>query len=150
MKKTLLILILLPIVSFGQDLKQYIQDYEKYCNQIVLDTIEQQGHVTESFKLIDREKGYWGVKLDTTWYEPECPEFKTTRVIYWTSPTIQWHGVTTDTELIGDFVSSGGISGSERGNKKQRPISRDYVCECKRREVQPFSEHFWEWVKDQD
>ena len=44
----------------------------------------------------------------------------------------------------------GEIKGTEKAEEKTRSVTRDYVCECKRREVEPFSEDFWRFIKDLD
>ncbi len=140
MKKLLLLLALLPIITTAQSFKDLIKKYESHCNETVLDTIRQHGTVTETFEQINGTY-YWAVKLDTVWEAPDCPEYKTPVIHFLTSAQI--HLDVSSASL----TYTGAIYGSEKGDKKQRSISRDYVCECKRREVEPFSEHFWNWIK---
>lgn len=142
MNKAILILILLPMFSQGQDFQKLIKEYEKYCAEKVADTITQHGTITETLK--DVGNGYYQIKLDTTWSKPNCPEFKTP--INYNSGYIIWDG---DITLTGttSLYTAGAIVGTEEAEKKTRSVTRQYICECKRREVEPFSNHFWEWIK---
>jgi hypothetical protein len=84
---------------------------------------------------------YYAVQLDTVWNDVDCPEFKDYAMSF---GTIQAY------YTVNDVLTSstlGAIQGTERAKDKERAINRDYVCECKRREVSPFSEHFWKWIK---
>ena len=141
MKKAILILMLLPIFSYGQDFKKLIKEYEKYCAEKVTDTILQHGTITETLK--DVGNGYYQIKLDTTWTKPSCPEFKTPKnynlgYVLYDDNMITLTGTT----------AFGGIYGTEEAEKKTRSVTRQYICECKRREVEPFSDHFWNWIKE--
>lgn len=142
MKKAILILMLLPILSYGQDFEKLIKEYEKYCDEKVTDTIMQHGTITETLK--DVGNGYYQIKLDTTWSKPNCPEFKTPNY----NSTISSGVFTDDIYYTVNTLSLGGITGTEQAEKKTRGVTRDYICECKRREVQPFSKHFWNWIKE--
>lgn len=144
MKKALLILALIPMMAISQSFKDLIKKYEDYCNETVLDTIQQSGTVTETFEQI-QGSNYWAIKLDTVWDSPDCPEFKITASLrfYNGYPTYNFDSSTNTT------VWTGPISGTENGEKKRRWITRDYICECKRREVEAFSEDFWKWIKKQ-
>ena len=142
MKKAILILMLLPIFSYGQDFKKLIKEYEKYCDEKVADTIMQHGTITETLK--DVGNGYYQIKLDTTWNKANCPEFKTPK--NYSGYTILDGNITLTRTT--SLYTTGAIVGTEEAEKKTRSVTRQYICECKRREVEPFSEHFWNWIKE--
>lgn len=137
MKNFLILLIFLPITASAQSLPELIREYEKYCAEMVHDTIEVQG--TIHYELVPVMDGgkidhYTYGQADTTWSKPECPEFKE---FSWLRQTVF--------RLEPEMVLYGG--GLFQPEMPQKRITRKYYCLVKRREVDPFSEHFWEWVK---
>lgn len=138
MKHILILLILLPITASAQSLPELIREYEKYCAEMVQDTIEVQG--TIHYELVPVMDGgkidyYTYGQADTTWSKPECPEFK----------EFSWaRGAVLRFEPDDMVLYDGRLVQSEI---RQKRITRKHICLVKRREVAPFSEHFWEWVK---
>lgn len=122
-------------IPFG--LGDLIRKYERYCNEIVKDTVIQLGVIKERFEAIGN--GFYRVRLDTTWTEVDCPEYKHKELLRITklppSNEMTWP----------EYHVVGGEDWVAREN--MREVARDYICECKRREIVPFSDHFWEWVK---
>jgi hypothetical protein len=144
MKKAILILMLLPIFSYGQDFKTLIEEYESYANEIVNDTIIQHGAISETWEKV-KGSTYYQIKLDTVWKTPNCTEFKTrSNFILYESFNYSFN----DTQGVLTLSSvEGPIYNTAYSNAVTRPVSRKYICECKRREVTSFSAHFWEWIK---
>lgn len=135
MKNFLLLFLLLPLPGAAQKFADLIREYEKYCAEMVQDTIEQDGTITYELVPVmnnERIEYYHYGKADTTWSKLECPEFKDSDVrlhgtiLRWADRVIQLPSP--------EF-------------KPQKNITRKHVCLVKRREVAPFSEDFWEWVK---
>lgn len=144
MKHILILLIFLPITASAQSLPELIREYEKYCAEMVNDTIEVQG--TIHYELVPVMDGgkidhYTYGQADTTWSKPECPEFKESS---WARGTVLRFE---PAEMVLYEVSGGRIVQSEMPQKR---ITRKYYCLVKRREVDPFSEDFWEWVKSRE
>ena len=138
----------LPFTLTGQSFPELIALYEKECAQLVNDTITQYGTISyDIVPVIDKGKivHYALGKADTVWQEPTCKEFK-----YPERPTASlisgggWISLTGTNSLA---YTSGPITGTEKSKKTEVEISRKYVCKIKLREVEPFSEHFWKWIK---
>lgn len=145
MKTALTILALsMAVLTSAQSLPELIEKYEQYCNETVKDTIIQTGTITEKMVKVPGTN-YYAVQLDTIWNSPSCPEFKQVRGY---APWISQGSVTYTTLDVGVVHTTGAIRGTEWSKENTRPIQRDYVCEVKRREIEPFSEHFWNWIKD--
>ncbi|MGB0880941.1 MAG: hypothetical protein ACPGTO_10280 [Polaribacter sp.] len=139
MKKLLLILILIPTLFFGQSLKELIKEYEDYCNEIVTDTIYQNGIITETLKEV--EGGLYQIKLDTVWESPNCPEYKDGLI------SLSYYNIGGSIDLKYQYPE-GVIVDSETSKDRTRPVERKYACKCRRRMITPFSEHFWNWIKN--
>lgn len=144
MKKTILILMLVPQLCLSQSFNELITQYEKECNEIIKDTISQQGIVNYEYIPEKNSKGIidrYVIQIkDTTWEKPDCPKYKFN----------EYSGLT----------FSSGTSISLKSSELQSIyypvyiqetmkiyVSRDYICECKKREIVPFSENFWNWIK---
>ena len=145
MKKiaTLLIAILISQTSFSQSFKDLIKKYEKDCNTIVKDTIKQYGTITETLVKV-KTSNYFQVKLDTVWNKPNCAEYKESQNIQFNNGSVIWNNSFSSTTGL----NVGYIIGAEKAENKTRAISRDYICNIKKRKIQPFSEHFWNWIKE--
>ncbi len=146
MKKAILILMLIPILAQGQGFKELILKYEIDCNEIVKDTIKQQGIVEYKHVPVKDSDGnimhYVIGKSKTTWKEPQCNEYKyDERTIFIGNFNVSMSPyITVDT--------SGELTISEVINPIKTSIERDYVCDCKKRKIHPFSKHFWNWIKE--
>lgn len=140
----------IPSLCFGQSFKDLVKQYEKECSQEVIDTIKQYGAIEYGKHIpVNNESGktlYYTLNpIDTVWESVDCPKFK-----YKSSSNY-------------DLISSGSYWQSGQGSflitdseevivyslqsTYQHQITRDYICKCKLREVEPFSEHFWNWLK---
>jgi len=105
--------------------KELLLEYEAYCNELVPDTITEYGEVNP----------IRGGKLDTIWKGYKCREFK--------------HG---NRLSFPDCFSGGWQIVDGMGNvlqESQGPVyvGRLHICAVKRREVEPWGEHFWNWLK---
>ena len=155
MKNVILLLLLAycPILK-GQTFVDLVKEYEEYCQELVFDTITQDGYI--EYKLIPVKKKrktihYVYGDADTTWLKPDCPEYK----ISWTSRLLTGNYIISLSNynlsnLVYDStkVRSHPIISTEKVKHTTIDISRQYVCKCKRRQVEPFSEHFWNWIKE--
>ena len=135
---------LFPLCSFAQTLPELIARYESECNQMVKDTVLQHGVVTYETVPVLGTNGkilhYTLGTADTVWQKLECPEFKfPIESATWSSSGV-WN------------VSSGGQTYQElptlTTGKVTVDASRKCACDVKLREVEPWSRHFWEWVKN--
>jgi hypothetical protein len=142
--KTIILIMIVSLSSYGQDFKTLIEEYESYANEMVSDTIIQHGAITETLEKI-KGSTYYQIKLDTVWKTPNCTEFKTrSNFILYESFNYSFN----DTQGVLTLSSvEGPIYNTAYSNAVTRPVSRKYICECKRREVTSFSAHFWEWIK---
>ena len=106
--------------------KELLLEYEAYCNELVPDTITEFGEVNP----------IRGGKLDTIWKGYKCREFK--------------HG---NRLSFQDCFSGGWQIVDCMGNvleESQGPVyvGRLHICAVKRRELEPWGEHFWNWLKN--
>ena len=151
MKKLPFILLLLPCLCAGQSFPELIALYEKECAEIVNDTVTQYGTVSYEIVSVLDNAGkiihYALGKADTVWQKADCPDFKfpDRRGFTISSNGLYWSGSAGVT-----LTSSGPITGTTKQEKTTVEIERKYVCEVKLREVQPFSEDFWNWIKKQN
>lgn len=134
-----LLIILLPVFSYSQSFPELIREYEKDCNSIVLDTIKQHGKIRHDLVPVFNEQKeiiqYKMTNRDTIWYEPKCPEYKVDDHLFYKVGTIS-----ASSNVFWIPIQDG-------LNEETISISRDWVCECKKRKVYPFSDHFWDWIK---
>lgn len=125
--KALFFIFLFLAVSLSagaQTLQELIVEYEAYCNQTVLDTIQQDGLI--SYEATNGK--------DTVWLKPNCSKYK--------QADDRWDCITAD----GLILHRGGFDLFAEEDETER-VHRPHVCRCKRRRIVPFSEHFWNWVK---
>lgn len=144
--KYLFILLLPCFLQAQQSLPDLILAYEKECEKLVKDTIEQNGVV--SYELIPVKAGevishYVYGNADTVWNEPNCPEYKYSEFGY----TALSNGITLGYGSNTAFIGGNPILSSTKQQKQLVRITRQYVCEVKLREPEPFSEDFWNWLK---
>ena len=148
MKSVTFLLIFLPCCCFAQSFPELIALYEKECSQITNDTVDQSGTVSyEVVPVIDpngKILHYALGKADTVWQEPECPTFKYPKPSDYLSISSDGYWGASRLSLTG---SNYPIYSSEKLDKTRVEITRKYVCQVKMREVEPFSEHFWQWLK---
>lgn len=132
---TMILLVALGTV-YSQPLPDLIAEYKRHCNETVLDTVEQTGYVYTNEDL----------RLDTVWLYTECPTYKFRDL-----------GIFT---LVDDALISGStwyvdtMQGPSLSIYRGRSFSEDLetvtrpmICEVKRRELRPWSAHFWQWVE---
>lgn len=151
MKQIIIITLLFTQIGYSQSLTDLIKQYEKECSQIVNDTIEQDGTVDYSLiPVYDQNKNivhYALGKPDTTWSKPDCNTYKY-------GYNYVYYGVDTVSSYFGNSIiintTNYPIYKSEKQEKTKVKITRQYVCQVKERKVEPFSDHFWNWVKKQN
>lgn len=134
------LLILTCMVGMGQtiDLKKLYEQYIKYCNEEVTDTIEEYGELSTTKEVpiygpCDEIIGYREVTTgDTTWKGYKCKQYMNERnylisggdrVLTWRADTLSW--VTT--------VKSVSCK-----------VTRKHICQVKREK--PSSEGFYQWL----
>lgn len=151
MKKLLILFCLIWAYSEAQaqsDLASLIAEYEKHCAQKVPDTITQYGTIT--YKMVPVKDGagkivhYAMGEPDTTWLKPDCGKYKSHRVrdsIFsgWIDDN---YGITLTSSEIG-----GPILKTTQSDGYKEQATRKYVCYVELREVEPWSDDFWSWVK---
>lgn len=143
MYKILIFLCIASSVLPAQSLPELIQEYENHCNEIVLDTIAIYGYSnllyvpdTERSGNVTRMRE--GTVTDTVWMNAVCPVYR-----YSASDDAMhafngaWKYPETDRTIRINPYNGQPIKKVE-GTK---------ICEVKRREIQPFSNHFWNWLK---
>lgn len=107
----------------NSDLQDLMVQYEKECEKEIEVTVIQQGQLSYN---LDGSK-------DTIWLSPPCPEYK--EVYLNNNGSIHF----------GDYVTLGHYD--QRWHLTDG-IEREYVCKCKSRELDYFSQNFWEYVKE--
>lgn len=141
---TTLLFLVIATVANCQSLPDLIREYEKHCNQIVKDTIEQHGTVTYKHIPVKDSNGevlhYAIHPTDTVWQKVRCPEYKN-----FGNRGLVLYGGSSDNFILSTNV---GTYGPASEVPKKIEVKRDYICSCKLREVEPFSEHFWNWIKN--
>lgn len=142
--KNIIFLLLISTSSFCQSLQDLIMLYEKECSQIVNDTIEQLGTINYDLVPVVGQDGailhYALGSPDTIWQEPICPFFKFPKNSNW----VNISSVSKNRFALGYHPAYS----SEKQDEKTVAITRKYVCQVKLREVEPFGDHFWKWVKN--
>jgi len=141
-----------------KDFKVIIEAYEKDCSEIVFDTIEQNGYIEYELIPVVTESGtvshYALGNPDTTWNKVDCPEYKEgdNQELVWSSITSGYY-IGSDMEDLSSASLTlehlGPVDRSTKQEKQRISITRQYVCEVKKRQVLPFSHHFWNWIKKQ-
>lgn len=147
-----LLFLLLPFMVAAQSFQELILEYEKDCNRLVLDTIDQDGIISYENIPVINESGntinYVLSNPDTVWQEPDCYEYKNSATYYLTSSSLGIYDLVSDgyaINLPGSDIAWSSFVENIPIHKDY--ITRQYVCKVKKREVVPFSEHFWEWIK---
>lgn len=145
MKKAILILFLVPQLIMAQSFQELIKAYEIECSETVKDTIKQNGTVTYKHLPVRNESGdivhFVLGKPDTTWAKPKCHAYKRYASHNWQIGTLSANPSLTFT------TNDGYILGTVKEEPYKSHITRKYVCNVKKREVKPFSNHFWNWIK---
>lgn len=148
--KNIIFLLLISTSSFCQSLQDLVLLYEKECSQIVNDTIEQVGTINYALVPVVGQDGnilhYALGSPDTTWQEPSCPVFKFPKKSNFYSIGSGWNNSITLTTTTDSYP----IYSTEKQDKTRVKITRKYVCQVKLREIEPFGENFWEWVKNRE
>ena len=145
--KNIIFFLLFSTASFCQSFQDLVLLYEKECNQIVNDTIEQMGVVKYELVPVIQDGNTVHYVLgnpDTVWQEPYCPEFKFPKNSNWGSISLGHHQSFT----LNTSTDSYPIYFSEKQDKTRVVITRKYVCQVKLREIEPFGDDFWDWLKD--
>ena len=144
------------LVDRGQSLPELIADYEAYCAECVFDTIKQTGVIEwDHVPVYDRKGNIIHYSLgepDTIWNEPDCPIFKHEKIriesVLWYDGSRDYLTVTNDGVV--SYIDNRPIVESTKSEKYKTRIERDYICECKRRRVVAWSDHFWNWLKSHE
>lgn len=159
-------LLLLSFAAQSQSLPFLIEKYEEYCNELVPDTVKQGGTITYDLVPVRDSKGrvirYAADNPDTTWQTPECSGYKyypiSGTVSEWNKPKYFilddqiYYGPTIPFGTI-DSVYVGGPNVTEFKRQPKKTtvnITRDYICMVKRKPVEPWSQDFWDWIKNYD
>ncbi len=154
MKKTVVgILCLFVFAKSGtsQSLPELIKLYEDYCNETILDTIDQNGMVYERIGPVfqkDSVVGFAGIGVfDTIWKDIYCPSYKEEKYSY----------IYHDTSIIINLDDLVGYRYDQTPVYRPRlqpvdkifikEVKKKYVCTVRRREIVPFDENFWQWIK---
>lgn len=155
----LLILAYLPVKGNAQTFPELVIGYEEYCNTIVEEIVQQTGTIRYIRQEVDGFDAYGtpvkmqiAAAVDTLWDELIIPEYKS---------DID----TNDYRLLKISTSNHNSVGLEYilakhllpyidGNigfeiVMEKEIKRDVYCHMKLRRIVPFSEHFWNWCKEQ-
>ena len=105
--------------------KEILLEYEAYCNELVLDTI------TEYGKLMPYKQGL----PDTAWIGYKCGEYKHSdrSVLFGT--------------LAGGWQVVDGMGNVLEDHPDPVYVKTIHICSVKRAMVEPWSEHFWNWIK---
>jgi hypothetical protein len=155
MKLFTFLLALWPSIIFSQSFPQLVALYEKECAELVNDTIDQHGEIRyELVPVIDQGKilHYALGKPDTIWETPDCPKFKVAAhnglSFVGARSGIYFGDNISYSTTLGFTPASYPITNTQKAEKTVVKISRKYVCQVKRREVEPFSDHFWDWLKN--
>lgn len=136
--KTLILVLLVTLSGTlsAQTLPELIEAYERYCDEIVLDTIELKGEVRyNSLPVYDGDKivAHKLTSVDTLWETPECPIYKDIDDFsYYRGTILRLNSGGSST--IGNYIIID-------------VVKKSHVCEVKRRRPLPFSENFWEFCK---
>jgi hypothetical protein len=142
MKLFAFLLALWPSFIFSQSFPQLVALYEKECAELVNDTINQYGEIRYELVPVIDQSGkilhYALGKPDTIWETPDCPKFKVAvnngisfgRGIYF-GDNISY----SSTMLINSADYP--IANTQKAEKTVVKITRKYVCQVKRREVEP-------------
>jgi len=107
--------------------KELLLEYEAYCNEIVLDTI------TEYGKLMPYKQGL----PDTAWIGYKCGEYKHGSPIVMTIGSLRFGG----------WRVVDGMGNVLEDHPDPVYVKTIHICSVKRARVEPWSEHFWNWIK---
>lgn len=158
-------LLLLSFAAQTQSLPLLIEKYEEYCNELVPDTVEQRGTVTYDLVPVKDSKGkvirYDAANPDTTWQTPECHGYKYypisgtvsewNKIKFFNLDDQLYYGPTIPFGTIDSVYIGGHVTEFERKPKKTTvDITRDHICMIKRKPVEPWSQDFWDWIRNCD
>ena len=107
--------------------KEILLEYEAYCNELVLDTI------TEYGKLMPYKQGL----PDTAWIGYKCGEYKRG------SPIVLTTGLRS-----GGWQVVDGMGNVLEDHPDPVYVKTIHICSVKRARIEPWSEHFWNWLKN--
>lgn len=136
---SIIILLLLPVMVMGQNMKEMYNQYIEYCNMVVTDTITESGQLSAAKEvpvygtcgdIVSYKEVLTG---DTTWNGYKCKEYKN-NLSFW---------------VYGASIICDSIATSKWGHITLRPVkvctvSRKHVCHIK--QEKPSSEGFYEWM----
>lgn len=135
MKPIITILLLtLNCQTFAQTLQDYINAYEADCYTEVLDTTQRCGVVKYEYLPVysnDVLLHYKAVAVDTIWETPITKPFK-------------------HDDFNGFLTIGSGSWVTKTEEKIETPVRvcKDYIYTTRKRKVYPFSEEFWNFVKN--
>lgn len=148
MKKIIVFLLVIYSGSLmSQSFPELIEQYKKECNEIVQDTIIQTGIVTCDLLPVKAANGkilhYVIAAADTIWNTPECSQYKEYGHFRFSKGI--WNVGISLTDNSDELLLSHYIN--PKTPKISLSISRKHICNVKRREVELFGDHFWEWMR---
>ena len=127
-------------ITYSPTLQDYIKAYEDDCNTEVLDTVKRCGIIKYDY-LPAYENGvllhYKAFPIDTIWKTPDTKKFK-----YGTYDIISYGNITSITTPSISTHYDVYITNQEP------EVCVDYIYTTFKREVYPFSEDFWNFVKN--
>lgn len=140
-----------PDIKFHVYRLSYLElrkEYKEYCNEIVSDTISEQGFITfESRIKPNTITDVEFVAIDTNWYSGHCKEYKFNSNVYFDTTNVvrgEWRGSTTTLE--GNLSWGSNIITPINDKYTSVEISRVKVCYIKR--CPETQDGFWEWVEE--
>lgn len=140
MKKLSLILFLLPIMVVGQttDMCDLKDQYIKYCDELVTDTIIESGHLVKGKEVpvygsCGEIIAYKQISSDTAWDGYECEKYKS-----------EEQGAITFSNRYWAIDSISVPPGIWNHSVKTCTVPRKHVCHIKREK--PTAEGFYQWL----
>lgn len=136
-----------------QFFKSVYTDYLEYCNETILDTIQQYGEVTTKLVPVFDESGellkyVYGNRSDTIWNDVNCKEYLRNDDYTFIGIDYSPFYVISDSYTTSNtYLSSYPIEESAAENKPDKfnyDIHRDYVCKVKREK--PCQNGFYDWL----
>lgn len=156
-----ILLIIISLMAFtnvsSQSLAELMEKYQAECDRTVTITVKQIGTVHYEYLPVKDNKNkvlHYVISVkDTVWTEPMCPEYKYPIIQGWTgSGNITFADETYGAELYS--LDAGKVTFSHNGTivgeTIKSEVTKDYDCYCKERQVDKFSDHFWDWVVKQN
>jgi len=153
MKKLILFLLFFVNISLAcsQNFIDLLNEYEDYCEEIVTDTLIQEGTIFwENVPVLNNDGKIIHYSIgnpSTIWSEVNCPDYKHDRLDNFVNFISVGNNYSNNIWIATDTLTEWVLPNSIKTSSYETEITRKYICECKRRQVQPWSEDFWNWIK---